>query len=249
MEELNKMDPYVTCDEEVSNSHKAMECNICERWEHVDCVEERDRPDEQLYEALVRCSTSRSILYVCSPCRKKGSIAKRFACNELELARVTGDLSRVTDERLASAHQIESQGNELAQLREELEWLRVENATLSERIKERNKIPPTAKEEVKSPTPSLDSELSLSDSSGETSENSRRSQRHTSRSQSSKDVHPPGFREVRSRVKCFSGKKGEDDFQLWLEDYEEASNDYQWKDNDRARWFSWFIEGPAKVTW
>ena len=40
-----------------------------------------------------------------------------------------------------------------------------------------------------------------------------------------------------------------DDFQLWLENYEEASNDYQWKDNDQARWFSWFIEGPTKVTW
>ena len=113
----------------------------------------------------------------------RGSIAKRFACNELELARVTddlsrvtGDLSRVTDERLASARQIESQGNELTRLREELERLRVENATLSERIKERNKIPPTAKEEVKSPTPSSDGELSSSDSSGETSENSRRSQ-------------------------------------------------------------------------
>ena len=127
---------------------------------------------------------------MCSPCRKKGSIAKRFACNELELAHVTGDLSCVTDERLASTRQIESQGNELARLCEELERLRVENATLSEGIKEQNKIPPTAKEEVKSPTPSLDSELSSSDSSGETSENSRRSQRHTRRSQSSKDVHP-----------------------------------------------------------
>ena len=82
----------------------------------------------------MRCLTGRSILYVCSPCHKKGSIAKRFACNELELACVTGDLSRVKDERLASMHQIESQGNELAQLHEELEWLRVENATLSERI-------------------------------------------------------------------------------------------------------------------
>ena len=30
----------------------------------MDCVKERDRPDEQLYEALVRCLTSRLILYV-----------------------------------------------------------------------------------------------------------------------------------------------------------------------------------------
>ena len=62
-------------------------------------------------------------------------------------------------------------------------------------------------------------------------------------------MHPPGFKEVRTRVKCFSGKTGQDDFQLWLEDYEEASSDYKWSDKDRARWFSWFIEGPSKVTW
>ena len=60
---------------------------------------------------------------------------------------------------------------------------------------------------------------------------------------------PPGFKEVRSRVKCFTSKKGQDDFQWWVEDYEEASRDYHWSDQDRARWFSWFVSGPAKLTW
>ena len=239
----------MTCEEEVENSHKAMECSICEKWEHIQCVKERDRPDEQLYEAPVRCPTSRSILYVCSPCRKNGSIAKRLACNELEFARVKSDLSRVTEERLASARQIESLNDELAQSREELERLRVENATLSERLKERTKDPSTVKEEEKTSASSSDNESSSNDSSSETTDSSRRSRTRNRPRQSSKDVHPPGFKEVRSRVKCFSGKKGEDDFQLWLEDYEEASSDCQWGDKDRARWFSWFIEGPAKVTW
>ena len=45
---------------------------------------------------------------------RKDSVAKRFTCNELELAHVTGDLSDVTNEWLASTHQIESQCNELA---------------------------------------------------------------------------------------------------------------------------------------
>ena len=71
---------------------------------HMDCVRECDQPDEQLYEALVRCPTSRSILYVCSPCCNKGSIVKRFACNELELTSITGDLSHVMDKLLASVH-------------------------------------------------------------------------------------------------------------------------------------------------
>ena len=97
----------------------------------------------------MRCLASRSILYVCSPCRKKGSIVKRFACNELELVCVTGDLSHVTDEWLASARQIESQGNEITRLHEELEWLRVKNATSSERIKEKGKISQTTKEKEK----------------------------------------------------------------------------------------------------
>ena len=48
-------------------------------------------------------------------------------------------------------------------------------------------------------------------------------------------------------MKYFNGKKG-DDLQLWLEEYEEASN-YQWKDNYQTRWFPWFIERTTKVTW
>jgi len=36
---------------------------------------------------------------------------------------------------------------------------------------------------------------------------------------------------------------------LWLEDFEEASADCQWSNQERARWFSWFISGPAKATW
>ena len=49
-----------------------------------------------------------------------GSIAKRFACNELELTRAQSELSRATDERLASVHQIELQTNEIERLHEEV---------------------------------------------------------------------------------------------------------------------------------
>ena len=80
----------------------------------------------------MRCPTSSSILYLWSPFCKNGSIAKRFAYNELELAHVTGDLPCVMDEWLASVRQTESQGNELARLCKELEHLRVQSAMLSE---------------------------------------------------------------------------------------------------------------------
>ena len=237
----------MTCDCEVASTHKAMECDMCEKWEHMACVKERDRLEEELYDALVRCR-SKSLLYVCSQCRKKGSIAKRFVCNELELARVQGELSRATDERLASARQIESQGYELTRLREEIESLKIEKAALTTRVQESSK----ESVEIKTEEPtgsSSDVDDQSSDHSDEVSGNTRHSSRHISKRHPTKQPHPPGFREMKSRVQSFSGKKGEDDFQLWLEDYEEASKDCQWSDQDRAKWFSWFITGPAKLTW
>lgn len=66
---------------------------------------------------------------------------------------------------------------------------------------------------------------------------------------SNRRPHPQGFSKIRNHIQPFSGERGEDDFQLWLEDYEEASTNCQWDDNDRARWFSWFITGLAKATW
>ena len=71
---------------------------------------------------------------------------------------------------------------------------------------------------------------------------------HTSRHRSN-TVQPRGFRELRSRIDKFSGASGEEDFEVWLEDFVEATNDCGWSDTQRARWFSWFISGPAKSTW
>ena len=61
--------------------------------------------------------------------------------------------------------------------------------------------------------------------------------------------HPPGFKDIRAWVGRFSGKKGEEDFDLWLSDYKEATVDFEWDDEKHAKWFSWFFEGPAKATW
>ena len=36
---------------------------------------------------------------------------------------------------------------------------------------------------------------------------------------------------------------------LWLTDFEEATGDLTWSDEACVRWFSWFVEGPAKATW
>ena len=61
--------------------------------------------------------------------------------------------------------------------------------------------------------------------------------------------HPPGFKELCSRVEKFSGLTSDCDFELWLKDFEEASRDCGWSNKQRAQWFSWFISGPAKNTW
>ena len=50
-------------------------------------------------------------------------------------------------------------------------------------------------------------------------ESSHRDSKDISCRQTSKQS---GFRELRSCVKYFSGNKGEDNFQLWVEDHKEA---------------------------
>ena len=61
--------------------------------------------------------------------------------------------------------------------------------------------------------------------------------------------YPPAFRELQRRVDKFSGKSDENDFEVWLMDFTEATTDCKWTDGERAQWFSWFLAGSAKVTW
>ena len=63
--------------------------------EHVDCIRECERPDGALYDALVGCRT-KCLSFICTHCRKKGSLIKQFMKHEYELA-------HAQDERLASA--------------------------------------------------------------------------------------------------------------------------------------------------
>ena len=59
----------------------------------------------------------------------------------------------------------------------------------------------------------------------------------------------PAFKELLKCVDKFSGKSDENDFEVWLVYFTEATNDCMWTDVERARWFSWFLAGSAKVTW
>ena len=89
----------MACKVDVSDTEKAIQCELCEDWEHVDCIRECERPDSTLYEALVRCHT-KCLSFICTRCRKKGSLIKQFMKCEYELA-------HARDERLASARLLE----------------------------------------------------------------------------------------------------------------------------------------------
>ena len=93
------------------------------------------------------------------------------------------------------------------------------------------------------PAPSEENSDSSEEDSSVTSRQSQRSGRRV-------DPCPPGFRALISRVNKFSGDKGAaGDFEIWLEDFIEATGDCGWDDKSRAKWFSWFLTGQAKASW
>ena len=61
--------------------------------------------------------------------------------------------------------------------------------------------------------------------------------------------YPPGFKQIQERVGRFTGKCGEENFEVWLANFREATADCKWTDKQRAQWFSWFLSGAAKSTW
>ena len=238
------------CGDEVGQEQKAMQCDMCETWEHVTCVRVPDRVDDILYEAITKCR-SKAIVYCCISCRKGGSLIKRM--NKLE-----SECALISEQRLASARECDEAQGALRQLRidskKEREELLAEVRELRLTLSTLNKKTPTdqslgagnrAREQMLSTVQV--SEESENNNSG-SDNRSGDEDSHTSRRRSS-TVQPCGFKELRSRIDKFSGASGEDDFEVWLEDFVEATNDCGWSDTQRARWFSWFISGPAKSTW
>ena len=57
--------------------------------------------------------------------------------------------------------------------------------------------------------------------------------------------HPKGFKELRFRVDKLTGNTKDVDFEVWLKDFLETTNDCGWNNTDKAKWFSWFLAGPT----
>jgi len=103
----------------------------------------------------------------------------------------------------------------------------------------------SGKTEASSQNQSASEQDSLSSASDSSSTNSTTSS-HKSKRPGTLRPHPPGFKEASSRVEKFFGKRAEDTFEVWLDDFEEATTDCGWTNKLRARWF---LSGPAKATW
>ena len=112
----------------------------------------------------------------------------------------------------------------------------------------REPLPSDVQEENVSDQQSSEEHKLLGSESGGSSNNSRQSrppQRETRR----EDPYPPGFSALLNRINKLSGDKGAGDFEAWLDDYVEATNVCNWDAKNRAKWFSWFLTGPAKASW
>ena len=62
------INPCSVCNEQVNNEDKVLNSDLCDTWEHQDCVRQADRLSEELYHNVTLCN-SKSIIFVCTVCR------------------------------------------------------------------------------------------------------------------------------------------------------------------------------------
>ena len=83
-ESLLKENLCSTCKEEVLDDQQALLCDICEWWEHAQCIKVCDRPTTPFYKVLIE-SPCNLIVFTCSWCRRKGALAHRLLPAEVAL--------------------------------------------------------------------------------------------------------------------------------------------------------------------
>lgn len=166
------INPCSVCNEEVKNEDKALNCDLCDTWEHQDCVRQADRLSEELYQNITLCN-SRSIVFVCTACRQRGSLGKRLLKYELESARANEQL-------LASERLLEERQRTIERLLEDKRVLLSEKTKLSDELSGVNKLPPLVSEtEVVAPR------------SVETDDRLQSSDEHSGGDSEHRDENPP----------------------------------------------------------
>ena len=81
---LLKENPCSTCKKEVLDEEQALLCDICEWWEHLQCIKVCERPTIQCYNVLTELPC-KSIVFTCSRCRRKGTLARWLFHSEVAL--------------------------------------------------------------------------------------------------------------------------------------------------------------------
>ena len=65
----------ITCGVDVKDEDQALQCDLCEGWEHINCIRMCDRPSQACYNALTQ-TPCKSLLFTCSRCKRKGTLAR-----------------------------------------------------------------------------------------------------------------------------------------------------------------------------
>ena len=252
--------PCITCNKEVQIRDQAIQCELCKSWEHINCIREVDRISEGLYAMLceVQCN---ALWAVCSNCRGKGSLIHKL--QELETRVVIMEHQQQMNKLLLDEKErlVEYLQKELSEVKAEkdklqqlLEKQRVEQLQWSESkvVSMGASMPTVPVQKPESALPQQHQPSLESHPQPTQFENLHEDDSYSSESDSNGTVsfkYPPAFRELQKCIDKFAGKSDENDFEVWLGDFTEATNDCMWTDVERARWFSWFLAGSAKVTW
>ena len=164
--------------------------------------------------------------------------------------------TRTNDERLASARQLEERDATIVELRAQMTQLVAREGSLQDKVLRLSRqlthvsVASNTSATVETDPPPETSEPLLEDGESSSSEDSSVTSRESRRRAKGVDPYPPGFKALIDRVGKFSGAKGvAGDFEAWLEDFVEATGDCNWDDGSQAKWFSWFLTGPAKASW
>ena len=241
--------PCVSCTQQVDIKDHAIQCELCKSWEHINCIREVDRPSEGLYAML--CEVQCNILWaVCSICRGKGSITQKV--HELETRVILLDHQQQMSKLLLQEkeHLVEQLQRELLEVKSERDDLR--RIIEKEQLKWTESKTASTAPKVELPKQASDPQPQLKERPQHVQfENLQNTDDHSSDSDSGATSfkYPPVFRELQKRIDKFSGKSDENDFEVWLVDFTEATTDCSWTDHERVKWFSWFLSGSAKVTW
>jgi len=207
-----------SCKKEVTEDDKAMQCDLCESWEHVSCLRGPDKLDNALYDVLTN-SCSKALLYVCTRCRVKGSLSQRLFKLELEN-------EHLNDERLASAQSLHDTTLVLEKLRAEHEEAKARWQEECQELRQRVTRPAVNTCDISTMTGELVEVLTHKMKPLEEITSSCSDEDNTPFSKTvvqPRGLQPRGFKELRFRIDKFSGKGGTDDFEVWVEDYKEAT--------------------------